>query len=385
MDRRLRVLQLIDSLAPSGAERSLAALAPHLSNEGIDVHVAYLIERGGLRVDIERAGIPVHSLAEGPSNRRARLARTTELIAELRPSLVHTTLFEADLAGRRAAARLRIPTISSLVNTAYGRTESNSDGLGRVKVRAAQAVDALTARRVAKFHAVTRHVATVMARRLLIPAHRIEVIPRGRDPEVLGRRSAVRRERVRRDLGVPENVRIILAVGRQEPQKGFDVLLEALPTVRAKIPEVRVFFAGRPGRATEALTKLASSNGLTDITHFLGRRDDVPDLLAAADVFTFPSLWEGAAGTLLEAMALECPIVTSTLPTLLETVDESTAELVPPRDPRELARGIEAVLSNPQTTGDRVRAARRRFERDYTIRVSAQRMSDLYGRVASTA
>lgn len=384
-ERPLRVLQLIDSLAPSGAERSLAALAPHLATANIEIHVAYLIERGGLRGDLERASIPVHSLAEGPRGRRAWLTRTTELIAKLQPSLVHTTLFEADLAGRRAAARLGIPCISSLVNTAYSSTESNSDGLGRAKVRAAQAVDALTARRVARFHAVTQHVATVMARRLLIPAHKIEVIPRGRDPEVLGRRSDARRERVRRGLGVPDDVPIILAVGRQEPQKGFDVLLEAMPIVRGEIPDGRVLFAGRSGRATETLTKLASSHGLADITQFLGRRDDVPDLLAAADVFAFPSLWEGAAGTLLEAMALECPIVASTLPTLLETVDASTAELVPPRDARALARGIVAVLTEPRRAADRVLAARRRFEEEYTIQVSAQRMSALYGRVASTA
>lgn len=385
MSRPLRVLQLIDSLAPSGAERSLASLAPHLVAEGIDVHVAYLVERGGLRADVEAAGIAVHSLAGGDADRRRWLDSTQELVSELRPAVVHTTLFEADLAGRRAASRKRVPCISSFVNTAYGRTESKRDGVQRLRVKAAQAADAFTARRVARFHAVTKHVAAVMGRRLMVPASKIEVIPRGRDPDLLGRRSAERRLSVRRHLGTAEDVPLILAIGRQEPQKGLDVLLDALPAVRSQHPEARVLIAGREGRATASLMELVQAHGLADTVTFLGRRDDVADLLAAADVFALPSLWEGAAGTLLEAMALECPIVASRLPTLQETVDESTAELVTPRDASEFARGVLAVLVDRSAAAARARAARRWFEQEFTIQVSARRMADLYSRVAATA
>ncbi|HEY9378601.1 MAG TPA: hypothetical protein VIQ02_16105, partial [Jiangellaceae bacterium] len=101
----MRVMQLVDSLARAGAEQSLVSLAPHLVARGIDLHVAYLVERNDLRDDLEQAGIPVRSLADGATSRRHWLARTTDLISELQPAVVHTTLFEADLAGRRAAAR----------------------------------------------------------------------------------------------------------------------------------------------------------------------------------------------------------------------------------------------------------------------------------------
>jgi glycosyltransferase involved in cell wall biosynthesis len=385
MSQPLRVLQLIDSLARAGAEQSLASLAPHLADEGIDVHVAYLVEREGLRTDIEKSGIPVHSLANGPAHRGTWLSRTLRLINELEPALVHTTLFEADLAGRRAAARLRTPCVSSFVNTAYGRTESGRDGLSRLRVTAAQAADALTARKVTRFHAVTQHVATVMGRRLRIPAHKIDVIPRGRDAALLGRRSPERHSDVRRRLGIAEDAPVVLAVGRQEPQKGLDVLLRALTEVRQQLPDLRVLVAGRAGRASESLAKLAVDAGLVDAVRFLGMRDDVADLMAAADVLAFPSLWEGAAGTLQEAMALECPIVTSALPTILETVDQSTAEVVAPASPDELTRGLLHVLRDPVTAAGRAVAARERFERDFTIQVSARRMADLYFRTAAAA
>jgi glycosyltransferase involved in cell wall biosynthesis len=162
-------------------------------------------------------------------------------------------------------------------------------------------------------------------------------------------------------------------------------LLRAIPAVRDRFQGVRVFIAGREGRASGSLIALASKNDLAMTVRFLGERDDVPELMAAADVLAFPSLWEGAGGTLQEAMALECPIVTSALPTILETVDESMAVLATPGRPDELARGLVAALSDPDDSHKRVLAARARFERDFTIDVCAPRMADLYSRVAATA
>ena len=384
MSERLRVLQLIDSLARAGAEQSLAMLAPYLVAVGIDVHVAYLVEREGLRPDIEKAGIPVHSLAGHGSGRREWLARTIKLISDVQPDVVHTTLFEADLAGRRAAARLGVPCVSSLVNTAYGRIESRRDGLSLLRVRAAQTADAITARRVTRFHAVTQHVATVMGRRLRVPASKIDIVPRGRDAALLGRRSTERRAATRQSLELAENVPVILAVGRQESQKGFDVLVRALPALRERYPDLQVLVAGREGRATHMLVDLVQATGLGQTVRFLGMRDDVPDLLAAADVLAFPSLWEGAAGTLQEAMALECPIVTSRLPTIVETADESVAVHVEPGDAVDLARGISVAFGDRQGTAERARAGRTRFQEHYTIEVCAGRMAEFYYRAAGT-
>jgi glycosyltransferase involved in cell wall biosynthesis len=377
-----RVLQIIDSLARAGAEQSLALLAPHLVGQGIDLHVAYLVDRDGLRAEIERAGVPVLSLAEPGAGRRRWLAKTVDLVADLRPGVVHTTLFEADLAGRRAASRVGVPCVSSFVNSTYGRSQADREDISRAKLGAAQVVDALTARRVARFHAVTEHVATVMSRRLLVPRDKIEVIPRGRDATALGRRSEARAAATRRCLGIPADAELIVAVARQEPQKGLDVLLKALPAVRARFPDVRVLIAGREGRATAALAELTAASGLAGTVTFLGMRDDVADLLCAADVFAFPSRWEGAGGTLLEAMALECPIVTSRLPTLLETVDETTAVLVAPSSADELAGGLVASLVDRRAATDRALAARARFEDRFTIEECGRRMADLYARVA---
>jgi len=181
----LRVLYLIDSLAGGGAERSLAALAPAYRDRDLQLVVAYLHERPGVRAELEAAGAAVRSL-EGPGGLAGAALRARRLVAGTRPDLVHTTLFEADLAGRAAAGR--VPLVTSLVNDAYGATQAGAPGVAGWKLEAARRLDAASARRVARFHAISGHVADLMAARLRLPRDRIEVIPRGR-------RASVRRPR----------------------------------------------------------------------------------------------------------------------------------------------------------------------------------------------
>jgi hypothetical protein len=115
----LHVLYLIDSLVPGGAERSLVAMAPHLAAGGVRLEVATLHQRPGLQDELVGIGVPLHCLA-GRGGRVRWAGRAARLITARRPDIVHTTLFEADLAGRVAATMCRTRVVSSLVNVAYG-------------------------------------------------------------------------------------------------------------------------------------------------------------------------------------------------------------------------------------------------------------------------
>jgi glycosyltransferase involved in cell wall biosynthesis len=379
----MHVFYLIDSVALSGgAEQSLAAIAPHLVKRGVQLDIGYLHETPGLQRRLTAAGAEVFCL-EG--SRRTAVPRVRRSLRSRRPDILHTTLYEADIAGRLAGRLCRVPTVTSLVTVGYGPEQLNDPQLARWKVRASQGLDILTARAAVRFHANARHVAEVMSRRLLIRRTRIEVIPRGRDPDALGERSAPRSERVRALLGVGPGQPLAVIAARHEHQKGIDVLLEALPAVLRQVPELQVLVAGREGNQTAMLRARATRLGVEGKVRFLGPRSDVPDLLAAADVFVAPSRWEGLPGVVIEALALEAPIVASDLAAVHEVVNAGgvdLARLVPPGDADALARAILATLDDPDNSIDVARQGKAHFQAHFSIGRIADQMVDFYERAS---
>lgn len=376
----MNLLYVIDSLAPYGAEQSLVGLTRAYRAAGLRVDVAYVEAEASLREPLEASGASVFWVGAEGRGAIAVTRRLARLIAERRPDLVHTTLYRADLVGRMAASVARVPVVSSLVSDGYGPTHRSDPSIRRWKLEVARIVDSTTARAVRRFHALTNHVARVMARRLHISGTRIDVVPRARDPIALGVRTADRRARVRRALGVRDEF-VVLAVARQEYTKGLDVLLRAMRGASASFPDVRLLVAGRGGQQTPLLRELTDCLGLRDSATFLGPRGDVPDLLAAADVLALPSRAEGFAGTLVEAMALEAPIVASDLPAIREVVGGGDSSiLVPPDDVRALERALVTSLSDGAGARDRAEAARARFLDRFTIDRVAPQMLAFYDR-----
>jgi glycosyltransferase involved in cell wall biosynthesis len=154
--------------------------------------------------------------------------------------------------------------------------------------------------------------------------------------------------------------------------------LRALPLVRAKIPSARLVVAGREGNHTAALRALAAELDIGAVS-FLGTRSDVADLLCAADVFVLPTRREGFPGSVLEAMALEAPIVASAIPAVAEAVVSGEhALLVPPDDPGALASAIVGTLSAPEEARRRTLAAHARFHDHFTIDRAADGMAAFY-------
>ncbi|MFH1923208.1 MAG: glycosyltransferase, partial [Planctomycetota bacterium] len=153
--------------------------------------------------------------------------------------------------------------------------------------------------------------------------------------------------------------------------KGHKFLLQALPAVLEKRPEVRAALAG-DGELAHELKKQAKQLGIDSRVRFLGHRQDVPDLIAAADLFVFPSHAEGLGSTLIDAMLAGPAIVTTTaggIPDLTGSDDpdsEPVAWTVPPRDPQALAEAILHALDSPDQCAMLQQQARRRAEQLFT-------------------
>ena len=381
----MRVLVIIDSLAVGGAERSLAAVAPFLIEGGIDMHVAYLLDRPGVDADLRQAGVKLYSLS-GARTRAGSVLRALRLIRQIRPDLVHTTLFEADVIGRPAGWFLGVPVVSSFVSESYGPEHIFNPEYRPWKVRGVRLADMITARLVTRFHAVSANAADLMARRLRIRRSSIDVIPRGRDPQELGYRSPERRQATRAHLGLADDVPVILGVGRHFYVKGLDLLIEAFPAVVAVFPKARLLIAGRDGPATEDLKRLISENELDGSVTLLGFRTDVPDLMCAADLFAFSSRSEGSPGVLLEAMALGTPVVASDIPSVREVagVEAPTMTITALGSTEDMAAAIIGLLQDDGRAGALTRFARLRFLDKYTIDAVADATIELYERSVST-
>lgn len=384
LGRDLSILYLIDSLAVGGAERSLVEIAPLLVASGVRFEVAVLHDRRGLAPELESAGVPL--VVVGGNSRRSWLLHLIRLLKLHRPDLIHTTLFESDVVGRTAAAMMRIPSVTTWAGTPYGPEHRSEPSVTTIRLRGAQLADGASARLARRFHAVSNSTADACIRRLRIPADRVDVIPRGRDRARLGTRSEDRTLRTRRLLGVAPVQPIVLAVSRQEPQKSLETLIDAMPTVLADVPDVILLIAGPEGRSTPELRQAVERSRVGASVRFLGSRDDVADLLCAADVFVLPSIREGLPGAVLEAMAMEVPVVASDLPEIREAVpSDEFAWLVAPGDIPGFAGAIADAISDPSTSRVKAANASHRFKECFDIKVVCEAMIGFYRKALASS
>lgn len=374
----------INTLGPGGTERSLLEMLPYVLEAGIDPVVVCLKSHvEGMEHRAEEIGVPVYHL--GTTSLTRGLPRMRRLIARERPNLVHTMLFEADVLGRLASIGQEVRVLTSLVNTSYEPARLADPRVSRLKLEGVRRIDAWTARWCNDhFHAVSEAVKDSAVRRLGLPPEKITVVYRGRDTERLGQPSPQRRKRCRAAFGIPEDAEVLANVGRQEYQKGQRFLLDAVARLRDHRPRLILYVAGKQGTCTTDLKRCTRDLGLENHVVFTGHLEDVPGLLAAADLCVVPSLYEGAPGAILEAMALGLPIVASDIAPLRELVTpERNGILVEPASSESLAAAIQEILEDPSKRNLFGKESREIFEGRFTLECQAERMVNLLMSVAT--
>lgn len=195
-------------------------------------------------------------------------------------------------------------------------------------------------------------------------ALRARVIDLGIDPaRVIVQRNCVDGDRfriadpvaARRKLGLPPESPLLLYVGNWVPEKGVEVLVQAMSRVRALGAEL-ILVGGGP--LEPALRAAARASGIADRVRFIGRRphDEIPAWMAAADAVVLPSYREGCPNVVLEALASGRPVVASRVGGVPELLDDARGALVPPGDPAALAAALDRTLAR-RWNPDELRAA----------------------------
>jgi len=351
-----RVAHLIDSLDVSGgAERQLVANLRAFDHDLIRHDIVLLKSAAVSRAADIPDEVNIWLLGEDkqPMSRFQATLALYRLVRRERFDLLHASLPDSALAARLVGLATGTPVVESLVNISHEEVRIvDNPGVTMAKLRLHRWLDRLTMFRVRRFHAVSNAVADSWADTVKISPRRIDVIPRGIDRGQFGVGDEERRAHrasVLEEFRLPDDTFLVIAVGRQEPQKGHRYLLEAAHRLREGVPSLRILIVGRTGLASGRLNKLIEDLGIGDIVTLTGSRTDLPRLLAASDVFAFPSLFEGNGGNaMIEAMAIGLPIVTTGVPPMTDLVpNDEFGLLVPRTDSEALADALARLAADP--------------------------------------
>jgi glycosyltransferase involved in cell wall biosynthesis len=338
------ILQVIDSFHQGGTERQAVQLTRMLHDTGrYTLHVACLTNEGILKEDIERLGLgPIHAFPTisfyHPSIVR-QVARFIRMLRRLKIDLVHTHDFYTNILGMAAATLAGVPRrVASRRETDPGRTPSQR-WVERRAFAAAHGIvvnaDAIGADLVA--HGVS--------------AAKIRTVYNGLDPGRFQMTTGTHQERLAA-FGIPDHRRVVTILANLWlVLKDHPTFLRAAAKVHAAAPDTAFVVAGE-GSLLEPLRQLAADLGIADHVHFIGRCQNVADLLSVSDIGVLSSVSEGFPNVLIEYMAAGLPVITTDVGGAREAVsDGKTGFVVPPRDADAMAGRILRLLADP---GERV-------------------------------
>ncbi len=342
MEDRIRVAQVVTRFVAGAGGVALRG-AEALDPRRYDVAIVAAPD-GGLLIDAERAGFEVIRVPDlvpeiDPVSDARALRQLCTIMTEGRFDVVHTHSAKAGALGRLAA---RATHTRAVIHTFHGFPfhEFQSPWRRWTYIEVERRLAAITDR----FLAVGSAVAAEAVRRRIAPVDRIRVIDSAISDDVVPRSPAAR-FRARGLLGVPPGMQVVGAVGRLDEQKAPLDFVDAFARLERE-DVLGVWVGDGPLRATvERDIRVAGSS---ERIVLLGHRRDVPELLPAFDVFALSSLYEGVPCAVVEAMRCGVPVVATAVNGVHEVVVPGRSGLlVPPRDPRSLARAVNALLDDP--------------------------------------
>jgi glycosyltransferase involved in cell wall biosynthesis len=351
----------------------LLALCRHLKRHGMEVVVACLREQvkgsRSLRADFENEGIRVIRLrADGRYDLRYLVA-LAYLLKKEHPAILHTHLPRADFAG--ALGHLLYPSIA-WVCSVHGMY--NEHWSARRLLPLFKAIW----RRAGVVVAISYAVKDWLVREWRVLPDNVAVIHYGIEPE----RFARSRGDIRGAWALNGRA-VVGSLGRLEPGKGHDCLIQAMPAVLARVSNASLLIAGHdPWGYGKNLQALIDGLGLREQVRLVGFQNDVASFLSALDVFAFASHSEGFGQVVIEAMAAGRPVVASRIPPLTEVVvDGETGLLVEPKRPDAFAHCITWLLTHPEEAKQMGWQGQQRVRHDFSIERETVQTLLLYKRL----
>lgn len=361
-----RISFLITELDHGGAERALVRIVTGLDRSLWEPRVISLNDRGPLTEPLEAAGIPVTAIGAGRVRSPAGLWRATagltRCLKEQQPAVLQTFLFHANIAGRFAARRARVPVVVSGIRVAEKR--------GRWRLN----VDRWTEHLVNRHVCVSQSVADFSIRTSGLSESKVLVIPNGVDVQRFATAEPVDLSQ----FGIPKDGATILSVGRLDEQKDPLGLLHSFAAIAQRHPQAHLLFVGH-GTDEAALRAAIIDRKLDCRVHLAGWQADVPGLMRACDLFVLASKWEGMPNVLLETGAAAIPVISTRVEGAEEIITSGeNGVLVGISQQEELAAAINDCLATPEAAKERAIRLQQVVSEQFTWESVVDSYSKLY-------
>ena len=367
----IRILHVVDTWAVGGLQNGLANLIERMDTAHFEHVICAMrpVDRTNAR-SVPAGRVQVIGLSTEESNRRFQAPALIRKIRQVKPDIIHTRnwgTFEAQLSALCVGGCAR-------VHSEHG-IDFDSTTKESVRRRLSRRLAFQLAHRVIS---VSHQLKNLHAKRTGFPAHKIEVIHNGVDSRRFYQDDDSR-TRVRRELGISDSEFCIGCVGNLIPVKDHLTLLRAVSGFAQRGRPWRLLVVGAGPELPKLTAFVAGHPGLKDRVLFLGRSNSVPDLLNAMDVYVLPSLTEGIANSLLEAMATGLPVVaTATGGNPEAIVNGVSGLLIPVGDSARLEEHLLALESRSEWRRQLGQSALYRARNEFSIDSMVRRYETVY-------
>lgn len=375
-ERKIKVLHIIETLGCGGAERVLTYSLKNIDKNKFSVKVVCFFPLLNFKKELEDAGINVTCLnAKNLYGFYRIIPQLYSLIIKEKPDIVHTQLFFANIYGRIAS---RIAGVRNVVTTLQNPDYAYENN-GKLTYAIRKFIDKYTGKFCnTAFIAVSDFVKKDFEKQLNFKG--IEVLYNCVDSSMFSRRGGDFVNTKKIELGFDKDDQVILNVGRLHPQKGQVFLIEAFNLVCKNNNRYKLLIIGN-GPLENVIKNKVKELGLEKKVAFLKNRPDIPEIMKMADIFVFPSNYEGSPLALVEAMASGLPVIASKIDVLKEIIDDGiNGILVENNDCMKLAGAISGLMNNAELKAYLGRNAREKAVNLFNPAAHAKKLENIYER-----
>lgn len=371
-DKRIRLALIIPTLDEGGAEKQFSLLASQLPRERFNVQVFVLTRTGPWQTFLEQAEVQTSLIGKRFKFDPFSYFKLRQQLKDFQPHLVHTWLFAANTYGRIAAWAAGCPDV--IVGERCVDLWKSWYQL---------AIDRRLAKKTRCFVVNSSGVKEFYQHQGIDTA-KIEIIPNGIALPIESQPTAPSRDELIKQLQLPDNVKLIGAVGRLWPQKRLKDLIWATDLLNCIRDDVHLVIIG-DGPQRNHLLRFAEQVEITEHVHFLGHRSDAASLIGHFDLLWHGSEYEGLSNVIMEAMAQQVPVIATDIPANRDLIEHlKTGVLVPVGDRGSFAKWTSHLFEHQEQMATMAKEAHSRISNEFRVDQMVDRHVELYTRLVQS-